>query len=242
MKKVLILGGLCLFALKTMAQAPNYDDLKILYADANYDKLVKAAEKYTLKDATMGDPIPFVYLSKGLYKISLSGTDEEKYKNAYEEAITALSNALKKDKTGTKLTDPIHLEYIATFQGSLAERLSAEYQSKNFIKVSTWAMKYQKVTRNPVCAKYIIAACKFEKKDKAGAMKDWKEADKLFESVKRENLTESDLLVLKLGVIKTAEGYIALKQSDKGKALMDKVAEWFKDDEEFTTKYKELYS
>ena len=31
-------------------QAPDYDDLKILYADGKYEKLVAAADKYTLKE------------------------------------------------------------------------------------------------------------------------------------------------------------------------------------------------
>ncbi|MFN5910701.1 MAG: hypothetical protein ACK45H_05135, partial [Bacteroidota bacterium] len=60
------------------AQPPKYDDLKILYADANYEKLVKVAENYSLKEELKKDALPFLWLAKGLYKISLSGTDDEK--------------------------------------------------------------------------------------------------------------------------------------------------------------------
>ena len=98
MKKLIVLVLLLLSATTINAQAPNYDDLKILYADGNYEKLVKVAENYTLKDDLKKDPMPFIWLGKGLYKISLSGTDEEKFKNAYKDAIAAVSKSLKNDK------------------------------------------------------------------------------------------------------------------------------------------------
>ena len=58
-------------------QAPDYDDLKILYADGKYEKLVAAADKYTLKESTSKDPNSFMWLARGLYKISISGNSEE---------------------------------------------------------------------------------------------------------------------------------------------------------------------
>jgi len=41
MKKIVALLMLIFSGLYASAQAPDYDDLKILYADANYEKLVK---------------------------------------------------------------------------------------------------------------------------------------------------------------------------------------------------------
>ena len=84
MKRIIGLFILLMSNFLAQAQAPGFDDLKILYADANYEKLVKVAENYTLKDELKKDPIPFVWLAKGLYKISLSGSDDEKYKTAYK--------------------------------------------------------------------------------------------------------------------------------------------------------------
>ncbi len=242
MKNILLLGLILLGSLKINAQSPNYDDLKILYADANYEKLVKAAEKYTLKEETMSDPIPFIWLSKGLYKISMTNTTDEKFRNAYMDALSALANAMKKDKKANVLKDdPLSMEYITLFQNSLFDRLNAEYVGGNFIKVSTWAMKYQKITENVIGAKYLIGACKYVKKDKGGAMKDWKEADKLAENINLDSFSEADKNIFKLGILKSAESYVNLKQTDKGKTLLDKYADFFKEDEDFNTKYKELF-
>ena len=61
-----------LAGLSASAQAPSYDYLLVLFVDGEYEKLVKKAEKYTLNEKTKKDPIPWFYLSKGLYAISKS--------------------------------------------------------------------------------------------------------------------------------------------------------------------------
>jgi hypothetical protein len=146
--------GLILFliaGLTAKAQAPNYDDLKILYADANYEKLTKVAEGYTLKEDNKKDALPFVWLAKGLYKISLSGTDDEKYKNAYKDAIAALGKALKNDKDGSQLTD--HTDFIEEFQLSMAIYIENDISAKDYSKASGWILKYYKVYYYELCEK-----------------------------------------------------------------------------------------
>lgn len=99
MKKLILI--IALLASKVMfAQGPEYNDLRILYADGTYEKLVKASEKYTLSEKTKKDPAPYMWMARGLYKISLSGTDDEKYKNAYKDAIGVLGKSIKYDASG----------------------------------------------------------------------------------------------------------------------------------------------
>lgn len=239
MKKILAIFLLVFAAMTATAQAPNYDDLKILYADANYEKLIKVAENYTMKDELKKDPLPFLWLSKGLYKISLSGTDDEKYKNAYKDAIAALAKAMKNDKDGTALSD--HQEFIELFQMSMVELIANDIAAGDFNKASGWVIKYYKITRNPVGAKYLDGAAKYRKADKGGANTLWKEAETMLASITSiEEWSEADKKMLKMGIIQTAECFVAAKQKDKAKAVMNKVAQWFEGDEEFKTKYDEL--
>ena len=109
--KKLVLATALLFAGYVSAQGPAYDDLRILYADGNYDKLVKSSESYTQKDKSKMDALPYMWLARGLYKISQSGTADEKYKNAYKEAVGALGKAIKQDKSGD-----VQREYSEFFQ------------------------------------------------------------------------------------------------------------------------------
>ena len=140
MKSLICCFFLIVLSLQVKAQPPGYDDLKILYADGNYEKLVKVADNYSLKESLKKDPLPFIWLAKGLYKISLSGTDDEKFKNAYKDAIGAFSKAIKNDKDQTLLTDEV--EFISEFQLSLAELISNDLTAKDYNKASGWVIKY----------------------------------------------------------------------------------------------------
>lgn len=221
------------------AQPPKYDDLKILYADANYEKLTKVAEGYTLKDDLKKDALPFLWLAKGLYKISLSGTDDEKFKSAYKDAIGALGKAIKNDKDGSKLSD--HSEFVEEFQLSMATLIENDLMAKDYSKASGWVIKYYKVTKNPVGAKYLDGASKYRKADKAGANAAWKEADLMLGKISSiSDWSEADKEILKFGVIQTAECYLASKQFEKAKSVMSKIAQWYEDDEEFKAKYDEI--
>jgi hypothetical protein len=239
MKKLIGLFILLVSSLTSNAQAPGYDDLKILFADANYEKLVKVAENYTLKEELKKDPLPFIWLAKGLYKISLSGTDDEKYKTAYKDAIGAMGKAMKNDKDGTLLSD--HQEFMDEFQNSLVEMINNDLAAKDYNKASGWVIKYYKITKNPVGAKYLDGAAKYRKADKGGANTSWKEAETILGSITSiENWSEADKEMLKIGVLQTAECYIAGKQMEKAKSVLNKIAQWYEEDEEFKAKYDEL--
>lgn len=239
MKKLLGLFFLLMGTMTLNAQAPNYDDLKILYADANYEKLVKEAEKYTAKDDTKKDPLPYCWLAKGLYKISLSGTDDEKYKNAYKDAIGALGKAIKYDKDGSALSE--EQEFIDLFQMSLVETINNDIAAKDYSKASGWVIKYYKITRNPVGAKFLDGASKYRKSDKGGANTLWKEADLLLTEITSiEDWSKADKEILKTGVLQTAECYISSRQKEKAKAVLNKIAQWYEDDADFKVKYDEL--
>jgi len=237
-----IVASLSLLFLGNIAfsQAPGYDDLKILYADANYEKLVKNAESYTMKEELKKDPIPQIYLAKGLYKISLSGTADEKFKNAYKDAIGALSKAMKIAKDSIELLGD-HLEFINQFQGSMVEMISNDLAAKDYNKASGWALKYYKITANPIGAKYLDGATKYRKADKGGANALWKEAETMLKGISSlDEWTEADKNLLKIGVMETAECYVAGKQVEKAKEAMNKVAQWFENDTEFKEKYDSL--
>ena len=100
MKNSLLLITALFISGMAYSQSPNYDDLKILYADANYEKLAKVAAGYTEKDKTKKDIAPYIWLSKGLYKISLSGTENLKTRikmrsNIYRKELNMTSNTMK---------------------------------------------------------------------------------------------------------------------------------------------------
>jgi hypothetical protein len=237
--KKLVLATALLIAGFVNAQGPTYDDLRILYADGNYEKLVKSSESYTQKDKSKTDALPFMWLARGLYKISQSGAADEKYKNAYKDAIGAVGKCMKLDKAGDVQRE--YVEFFDEFKMSLVEMIANDVSVPDYKKASSWVLKYYKLDANSIGAKLMEGACKFRNADKGGANACWKETDKKIAALETiENWSPADVQLFKMGVIQTAECYVSSRQVDKAKTLLGKVAQWFEEDEEFKAKYDEI--
>ena len=242
MKNVLTL--LCLLFVTQIAfsQAPRYDDLKILYADANYEKLAKVASGYTENDKTKKDVLPYIWLAKGLYKVSLSGTDNEDFKNAYKDAISALGKGIKydlKETDGAIISE--HSEFIELFQKSLFEVIDNELSSGSAQKAYGWAVRYVKITQNEAGIKYVMGVCKYKAEDKTTARSLWQEADALLKTVESiQTWSEADKNMLKIGILRSAAALNESRQQDKARELLNKVAHWFENDEDWKMRYDEI--
>ena len=239
MKKYVYIILLVFSNFLSFGQAPDYDDLKIYYADGKFEKLIGAADKYSMKEDLKKDPYPFMWLAKGLYKMSLSGTSDEKYKGAYKEAIAALGKSMKIDKDSACVIE--HKEFVDEFQMSIVERVDLAISANNIKDAAGWASKFYKITKYPLGPKYIESAAKFKGGDKGGAAVMWKECDVLLNKiVDLSNWSKADVSLLRIGVLQVADCYINARQKDKAVAFLNKVAPWFEEDEEFKAKYDEI--
>jgi hypothetical protein len=243
MKKIAAFALILLGSFQAFSQAPDYDDLKILFADGKYEKLTKYADNYTQKENLKKDPIPYVWLAKGLHKISISGTKDENFKNAFKDAIGAMTKAFKLDKDSTLMNE--FGDFIAEFQVALGEYITNDLTAKDYAKASGWAMKYSKISYHPIGAQYIDGAAKYRKADKGTALTIWKTADAEVAKLIAKNeaiseWTEADLSLFRTGIFSTAECLIDGKQVPKAKALLSKVEPLFAEDEEFKTRSEEL--
>lgn len=242
MKKVIAIFGLTLISLNGTAQAPDFNDLQILFADGKYEKLAAKSDKYTQSDKTKKEPLPYFWAAKGLYEISLSGSDDPKFKNAYKDAIKYLSKGMKYDKKyneGNTASD--EAEFVAKFQRSLTETITNELSTKGFKKAGSWAIKYIKITNNPVGAKFVIGACKFFDQDKPTAREIWKEGNSMLTKIESiENWSEADKNLLKFGVLYSAKAMKQGRQETQARDLLGKVAQWYENDEEWKENYDEI--
>jgi len=236
MKKLILLLALIVTGIAN-AQPPTYDDLRILYADGNYEKLAKVADKYCNNDKTKNDPLVHMWLGKALYKISLVGSEDENFKNAFKDAIGSVGKSIKLDKEGTCQSE--NEEFYNEFKNSMVEMISNEMANPK--KASSWVLKYYKISPNSIGAKYLEGACKYLDADKGGANTAWKDADaKLAKVTDFESWPKAEKDLLKMGVIATADCYVKGRQVEKAKALLGKVAQWFENDEDFKAKYEEI--
>ncbi len=245
MKHLVAIFSFLLLSITVNAQNREYKDLVILFADGTYDsykKLVKEAEKYTMKDATKRDPKPYFWMAKGLYKLSISGTDDDNYKNAYKDAIKFLGKGIKYD---LKYNDGSYAveenEFVSMFQITLFETANNEISDGGFKRGFSWVLKYSKISSNIVGANYLMGACKYEASDKTTARDYWKKAEIGLEAIESiENWSEADRNMLKYGVLYSAGALKRSRQEDKAKVLVGKVSQWFEEDEDWQELYDEI--
>jgi hypothetical protein len=239
MKHIITLCTFLVVSIMSFAQEPEFKDLRILYADANYEKLATEAEKYTLKDKTSKLAAPYFWLAKGLYKISKSGTDDDDFKNAYKDAIKHLTKGIKYD---LKYNDGDYAreeaDFVELFKLSLYEMTYNEISSKSYKRAYSWALKYAKLTNDETGSKYMMGACKFYDEDKTSARDLWNEGDDLLEKIESiESWGAADKNMLKMGILFSAKALNKSRQEDKARALVGKVSQWYEDDTEWQSQY-----
>lgn len=242
MKKLFTILAILTYTFSASAQAPHFKDLQILYADGKYEKLAAVADKYTQSDKTKKQIPPYFWAAKALYKVSLSGTDDPRFKNAYKDAIKYLGKGMKYDRKYNDGAMAVEeAEFVAKFQGSLYETIENEMSADGFKKGGSWAIKYLKITNNPVGSKFVLGACKFFDQDKPTAREIWKEANGMLENVESiSDWSDADKNLLKVGVLYSAKAMIKGRQEPQAKELLGKVAQWFESDEDWQVKYDEI--
>ncbi|MAO32870.1 MAG: hypothetical protein CL824_05120 [Crocinitomicaceae bacterium] len=218
------------------------------YSDGDYEKLVKSAEKYTLNDKYKKDPIPYLWLSRGLYQIKQSGLSEtdQKWKNAVKDAMKALSKAVKYDYNGIISQDFRFNEYLQEFQGFIFEEEGIEMileailtsdqkpTEAEYKKAESVMSKYMKISFNTLGPKFILLKCygKLKLKDKAKELmlsiqNDIESLDNL------ETYTETDKTILIIGIIDYCNYLKSKGEIEKPCVLLKKVSGYLLDNDDF---------
>lgn len=223
--------------------AGNYDVLRILYADEKYEKVLKAAEKFTMKDATKNDAEPYLWLAKTLFAMSKDEnyTNQDKYKKAYNDALTWLGKYYKKDKD-LKLYEE-HREFFIEVKRSVYETIETEMSSGNYAKALGSISKIPKVSPNNIAQDFLVGACNFQKGDKTAARDNWKKAEALLKNLKEEdfmNWEKPDKMLLALGLVETGKCHVKAKKPEIAKELLSKYKSWFEDFEFYNEFLEEL--
>lgn len=245
---LVFLGG---FLFNSQAQSPTYDDLIILFADGQYEKLLKKAEKYTLSDKTRKDAIPYLYLSKANFEISKGGELLEKYPRAFKDAVKYAGKCMQKDKE--KVVVPEHMAHYTALKVVLTENMRNLAESNDYGRLMGVIPLMMKVDPSDVGTMYLKAAAYFHKKDITTMRKTAKIADELLAAADPNAYTISDddshdvtnrkkidLEMLKIGVIHYSRALILGRQKPAAIDLMGKVAQWFEEDAEFKSAYDEM--
>ena len=99
--KIVLATGLVCVAFIAKSQ-DDFEDLRILYMDEKYEKLIGKATGYVENDKTRKNPAPYLYLSKAYFEISQIEKYNEDYppEKAFRNAMKWASKYRRKDKEG----------------------------------------------------------------------------------------------------------------------------------------------
>jgi hypothetical protein len=241
MKHVLLTLGAALALNFSFAQ--DYDDLRIMFVDENYEKLLKTAEQYTMKDKSKDDAEPYLWLARGLYAMSKNEnyTNQEKYKKALNDSFTWLGKYYKKDKSLSLYND--HRDFFVEIKTTLYEMIETDISAGNYAKALGNISKIPKVSPCNFGQDYLAGACNFMKGDKTGARDNWKKADGLLKDTTDEMINgweKPDKMMLALGMVETAKCYVKSKKPELARDLLSKGVKWFDDFDFYMDYYNEV--
>lgn len=231
-----------------------FPELAALYAQKpkpNYEKLTYRASDFIAKAKYANDPTPYLFLAKGLYGLVKEGNAEPEFEDALEESIASLQSAVELDKNGV-LNDVEHQNFINDLESYLLREFIEVQLDGKISELMEATDLYKQTTLNPITINFLEAYCKYKSKNAKGANLIWStEIPKLLKYVRQENdgkftnffknelgvlvqLTETDLKILKIGVMLSAN---VLAERDKNpiKAceMLRKVDPWFQFDQDF---------
>jgi len=220
-KYALILLAVLGFSYVSNAQPPKYDDLTILFADANYVKLVDECLKYNDRKSTSRDALPYLYLAKAYYSISQQGDRPAEYKNAFKYAASAMRKFLRYDKQHEYADESD--EFLEKYKAAAAEDILNNLDAKDYRKLHSSISTYKKVSADNLGVQYLDAAGKYLSGDRSSYTQMLRDLSPEFKALKDLNgASPTDIKLYKKGFITVAQVMIKTKQVDKAKEFLDK--------------------
>jgi hypothetical protein len=98
-----------------------YEDLLVLYVNEDFKNCYKKSLKYTVKDKTKKDPLPYLFVSKACYEMSQDHKYTEEFPKARKTALSYAVKYRKKDKEYLLKEDSE--EFINDFKLNIIEEL-----------------------------------------------------------------------------------------------------------------------
>ena len=217
--KKLITALTAIFLTLTVFSQDTYENLLIIKADGDWEKLIKKAERYTNKSSSSKEPEPYFYLSYGLYQISFQAERGEEYQGAYKDAFTAMGKMLRYDESGE--TESKFNEFISELKLSLLEIIQNEVDNEEYRRAFGWTMRLYKFGRDYIPALYLEGALRTRNNDSTTGRNKWEEADKLMAEAQVESWSDADKKLLMLGLYQSAKALKDMRQISQAKQMMD---------------------
>ena len=229
----------------------DYMDLLLLFVDENYKVCFSKSMKYTVKEKTKKDPLPYLYVAMSSYEMSQDHKYTNLYPKAYKTAISYISKYRKKDKEYKYKSDASG--FIDKFKLVIMEDIENYIMNKtesSYSKASGLAKKMCSIDPDDYGLKLLYAhLCNLNKDQSTGKEYFKISKAKLIEMSEKKydlkNLSKSQQYILRFSLIQSAYFHKEKKPS-LAKEIIELGKHFFYDKNngskiEFSEEYKTLY-
>ncbi len=230
---------LMLIAAVTQAQTDEeFEDLRNLYMDEKYEKLIVKGEKYVANDKTRKDASPYLYLSKAYFEISKLEEYNEKYppEKAFANALKWASKYRKKDAEGALFTE--NDLYFRELKQSAMQEAAGFMTDEKYSRAKRYYDAICKFDPDDPGAWLMLGYCQVQMKATTEAKMTFKEAGKVLHERDLETLNSVEKKILREGIINYSQHLLDAGMRDSARVTMNLSAAVLEGDSEFDMLYK----
>ncbi len=214
------------------AQDPDkYQPILFLIIDAEYEKALSKAEKFTNRDKTKRHPEPYFLLSMAYYEISKDESMKEDFPRAFREAIKYAYKGARYDKED---------EYVGNYEDYLTElKVDLMRESRFFYDEGSWrksvtnAKYVTRIDPEDLSALLLKGAAEMRSRNAYQAEKTFEEAVKLAETTTASSISSAQKPFLRFGIMEYAKIAKENGEREKAQPLIALGEETFEEDAEF---------
>lgn len=238
--KYILTIAIAFFSLTTLVAQQEYDELLELIVDEKYERCLYKAVKYTEKDATKKDPLPYVYMSMAFFRISESDDPalQDKFPKASKEAVKYLVKFVKKDKESEFVGQ--FKDYISEVRVAMIAEAEQQADDEKYTRAKGLYKYLTDIDEKDPGAWLMRAHAEYMMRSKKDARDSWEQARLVLEERGTSGLTDEQLSLLKMAVIRNAEMLDQEGEREQARELLKSTSEYFGDDREFNVTYNSI--
>ncbi|HPF68610.1 MAG: tetratricopeptide repeat protein [Flavobacteriales bacterium] len=240
MRNLLTLAAFLLTFLPLHAQG-DYEDLLVLYVDEDYEKCIAKAERYTERDQTRRDALPYLFLSMCYFEISKLDeyTSQPEWRKADRDALRHAKRYRRKDKELVYFNN--FEDYWEDLNTMAMETGLMWFEEGDYSKARRRFDKMVDYYPENAGAWQMLALCQEKlrlRRDAEESMEEFRKAYAALGDIER--LPKDQRRLLRTALIRYAEHMDTAGMRDSAQVVMELGQEAFMENAEFKGLYEEL--
>lgn len=224
-------------AIVAKGQDEEFEDLRILYMDEKYEKLISKSERYTANDDTRKKPEPYLYLSKAYYEISMREEFNEDYppEKAFRNAMKWAAKYRRKDPEGILFAE--NDLYFQELKRSAVSEAGGLMSDQKYSRAKRYYDGICDFDPEDAGAWLMLGYCQLQIRNKVEAERNFQEAGKVLHTRDMTSLNSTERKLLLEGVVTYSDYLVTEGMRDSSRATLELAKPALDGDAEFLMHY-----